>query len=151
MSTARRMVHAGLLILIGLGVPLPVRAADDQASVQKELIALEGTRREAIRRHDFARLEQIYDPAFVAVAGNGQIIDRTQLFAVFRRADPSVTYATTEAQVHVSGTTAVFIGRLPARAATGDTLSDARFSHVFVKRGREWRCIAGQSTPVAGR
>ena len=140
---------AGSAIVAAAGLALAA-SADDRA-VEKELIALEGTRREAIRRHDFARLEQIYDPTFVAVAGNGQIIDRAQLFAVFRRADPSVTYATSEARVQVSGATAVFIGRLTARSASGDTLSDARFSHVFVKRGREWRCIAGQSTPVAGR
>jgi ketosteroid isomerase-like protein len=130
---------------------LAIAAFADGPGGQKELIALEGTRREAIRRHDFTRLEQIYDPAFVAVAGNGQIIDRAQLFAVFRQADPAITYATSEPQVHVSGPTAVFIGRLIARSASGDTLSDARFSHVFVKRGREWRCIAGQSTPVTGR
>ncbi len=135
-----------LLVTLSTGM---AGAAADPAQAQKELLALEGTRREAIRRHDFARLEQIYAPEFVAVAGNGQIIDRAQLFAVFRRADPTITYATSEAQVHVSGETAVFIGRLTARSAAGDTLSDARFSHVFIRRGKEWRCIAGQSTPVA--
>jgi ketosteroid isomerase-like protein len=145
----RAAATAACAILAASGLAIAV-FADDRA-VEKELIALEGTRREAIRRHDFTRLEQIYDPAFVAVAGNGQIIDRAQLFAVFRRADPSITYATSEAQVHVSGATAIFIGRLIARSASGDTVSDARFSHVFVKSGREWRCIAGQSTPVAGR
>lgn len=146
MNPVRRMV-AMVLLAIGAAVSL-AGAAEAPVAVQKELIALEGTRREAIRRHDFTRLEQIYDPAFVAVAGNGRIIDRAQLFAVFRQADPTVTYTTTEAQVHMTGSTVIFIGRLTARSAQGDTLSDARFSHVFIKQGKDWRCIAGQSTPV---
>jgi ketosteroid isomerase-like protein len=148
MTAAGRWILIGLAVLLIGAVP-HARAAENPAVVEKELIALEGARREAIRRQDFARLEQIYAPEFVAVAGDGQIIDRAQLFAAFRRADPTVTYASTEPRVRISGETAIFIGRLTARTAAGDTLSDARFSHVFVRRGKDWRCIAGQSTPVA--
>lgn len=132
------------ILLVLLLLTLPGLAAADP---KKELLALEETRREAIRKQDFATLERIYAPDFVAVAGNGQVIDRDQLFTVFRRNDPTVAFTTDEVRVEVHGDTAIFIGRLTGRK-DGAVVSDGRFTHVFQRHGAEWRCVAGQSTPI---
>lgn len=135
-----------LLLLVALAVvATPCQASD----VAQELIGIEALRREAIKTGNFGALEQIYAPNFIAVAANGQIIDRTRLFAVFRQTDPSLVFSTDEAQVHASGSTAVFIGRLTARNSGGDLVFQSRFSHVFIHDGARWVCIAGQSTPIA--
>jgi hypothetical protein len=51
-------------------------------------------------------------------------------------------------RVVVHGESAVFYGRLVAATSAGATLFATRFSHVFVRRGGAWVCVAGQSTPI---
>jgi ketosteroid isomerase-like protein len=137
---------AGLLVVLAAFTTL-CRASD----LERELTSIEAVRREAIKAADFATLERIYAPEFVAIAGNGQVIDRARLFAVFKQTDPSLVFSTDEVQVHSSGNTAVFIGRLVARSNAGALVFQSRFSHVFVREGGRWLCIAGQSTPIASQ
>lgn len=118
------------------------------ADTESELTTLEEQRREAIRAKDFASLSRIYAPTFVAVAGNGQLIDRDQLFKVFAATDPTLSFKTDEIRVLAEGDTAVFFGRLSAYTPEGKVAFASRFSHVFVKQAGRWVCIAGQSTPL---
>lgn len=135
-----------LLLLIALTLhAMPCQASE----VEQELIRIEALRREAIIAGDFGTLERIYAPDFVAVAGNGQVIDRTRLFAVFRQTDPSLVFSTDEVKVQARGSTAVFFGRLVARSRSGTVVFQSRFSHVFIHDAGRWVCIAGQSTPIA--
>jgi ketosteroid isomerase-like protein len=122
---------------------------NSEASTESDLKDLEEQRREAIRTKDFATLSRIYAPGFLAVGGNGQVIDREQLFKLFSGTDPSLSFKTDEIRVLDQGDTAVFFGRLRAFAADGKALFATRFSHTFVKQGGKWVCIAGQSTPIA--
>jgi ketosteroid isomerase-like protein len=132
-----------LLVLLSCGF---ARAAF--ADTDSELRAIEESRRAAIGARDFTALEKIYSPDFVAVAGNGQLVDRATLFRVFGQADPSISFTTDEIRIVVDGDTAVFFGRLTGRTADGKTAFASRFSHVFVHRKGAWICIAGQSTPL---
>ena len=122
--------------------------AADTTQVENELKQLEETRRQAIKQGDEKTLDEIYADDFSAIAGNGQIINKAQLLAVFKRNDPTVAFTTDEISVRVFGDTVIFVGRLTGRAAGGDVVSASRFTHVFVKRAGKWRCIAGQSTPI---
>ena len=131
------------LVVIALLSVIRAVAADTDA----ELRAIEETRRAAIKAQDFVVLEKIYAPTFVAVAGNGQVIDRATLFDVFRRNDPALSFETDEIRIVSDGDTAVFFGRLTGRS--GDRIAfRSHFSHVFVRRNGGWQCIAGQSTPL---
>jgi ketosteroid isomerase-like protein len=132
------------IVLLALGC-----AGAAFAGTADELQQIEEQRREAIRAKDFATLARIYAPGFVAVAGNGQFVDRDRLFAVFAQTDPAIVFTTDEVRVVERGDSAVFFGRLVARRADGTLVSAGRFSHVFVRDGRGWVCIAGQSTPLA--
>lgn len=138
-----RCARAAIALLLSVSLVTPVRAG-----VEDELRAIEDQRREAIRSKDFARLAQIYAPSFRAVAGNGQLIDREQLFRMFASTDASMTFKTDEVQVVQQGDAAVFFGRLLAHTGDGKLAFASRFSHVFVRQGGQWVCIAGQSTPV---
>lgn len=115
---------------------------------EEELRALEEKRRAAIRAKDFATLSEIYAPSFLAVAGNGQMIDRARLFEVFANGDPGLSFATDEIRILDQGETAIFFGRLVASSAKGEPLFSSRFSHVFVRKDGKWHCVAGQSTPI---
>ena len=120
------------------------------AATEDELRALEERRREAIARRDFDALRQIYAPEFVAIAGNGAVIDRDRLFAAFRTTDPALQFATDEIRVLDLGDTAVFLGRLTARSGAA-TVASSRFSHTFVRKNGQWLCVFGQSTPLAAQ
>jgi ketosteroid isomerase-like protein len=134
-------IQAMLIALLAL----PGIAAADTAS---ELRELEESRRAAIQAQDFSVLEKIYAPTFVAVAANGQVIDRATLFGVFRRNDPTLRFSTDEIRIVDEGDTAIFIGRLTGRTAEGKVAFASRFSHVFVRRNGGWICVAGQATPL---
>lgn len=136
-----RLAPLALLLLS----TLPMRALAD---ADADLRSIEETRRAAIQAKDFSTLEKVYAPEFLAVAGNGQLIDRATLFKVFGNTDPSIRFATDEIRVLDSGDTAVFFGRLTGRTADGRTTFASRFTHVFVRRKGAWICISGQSTPL---
>jgi len=129
-------------------VTLALGAAMAQADTQSELRAIEKTRQAAIKSQNFATLQSIYSPDFLAVTADGQFVTRDQLFMVFRKSNAQLTFDTDEIRIVTSGNTAVFYGRLVARMADGNTAFASRFSHVFVKKNGAWICIAGQSTPL---
>lgn len=142
-ADARRMKTSTLALLFLSALPLAALA-----DANTDLRALEETRRAAIKAKDFPALEKIYAPDFLAVAGNGQIIDRATLFNVFGKADPTIAFTTDEIRVLDSGATAVFFGRLVGKTPDGHTAFASRFTHVFVRRKGAWVCISGQSTPL---
>jgi ketosteroid isomerase-like protein len=143
-TTSSRRAALVLPLLAMLALPATLRAA----TTEEELRALEDQRREAIRIQDFGTLGRIYAPEFVAVASNGQVMDRTQLFQMFARGSSAQKFSTDDIRVQDLGQTAVFIGRLTARAPTGEITFTTRFSHVFVKRDGLWKCVYGHSTPI---
>lgn len=143
LSSPRRFAALQLAVCAAL---LPALAA--AATAEEELRALEDQRQEAIRIQDFGTLGRIYAPEFIAVAANGQVVDRSQLFQIFAKGGSAQKFSTDEIRVLDLGETAVFIGRLVARAPTGVITYTTRFSHVFVRRDGHWLCVSGQSTPI---
>ncbi len=138
-----------LLLMVVCVMPTTVTAAvDDPAKVEAELRQIEESRRQAIKDGNEKVLDQIYADDFTAVAGNGQLINKSQLLAVFKRNDPSINFTTDEISVRVFDKTALFVGRLTGRSTRGELVSASRFTHVFVKREGKWRCVAGQATPL---
>lgn len=140
-----------ILALLSFGPHCYVSASsgDDTARIEAELKQIEETRRQAIKNGDEKILDQIYADDFTAIAGSGQIVNKQQLMAVFKRNDPAITFTTDEIHVRVFGSTALFTGRLVGRNDKGETTTASRFTHVFVQRDGRWQCVAGQSTPLA--
>jgi ketosteroid isomerase-like protein len=130
--------------LAAVTVPSPARAA----TAEEELTILEDQRSEAVRLKDYSALGRIYAPEFMAVAGNGQLIDRTALFRQFDQGGSALKFQTDEIRIQQHGDTAVFFGRLTGRAPTGEVATVSRFSHVYIRRDGRWWCVAGQSTPI---
>src|SRR5215510_7798335 len=125
-----------ILVLLSFGPHCYVSASwgDDAVRIEAELKQIEETRRQAIKNGDEKTLDQIYADDFSAIAGSGQIVNKQQLLAVFKRNDPSITFTTDEISVRVFGSTALFTGRLTGRSADGQVISSSRFTHVFLKR-----------------
>lgn len=141
--------HRRALVAVALATWACFAGTSFAATAEEELTALEDQRREAVRVKDFATLGRIYAPEFTAVAGNGELIDRTALFRLFEQGGSALRFETDEIRIQQHGDTAVFFGRLTGKAPTGETATVSRFSHVFIRREGRWVCVAGQSTPVA--
>jgi catechol 2,3-dioxygenase-like lactoylglutathione lyase family enzyme len=138
--------------MIGIGLVALVAALAGQAAmprdIDNELRALEERRRAAIAARDAATLDAIYADDFQGIAGNGAVVDKRALLGVLGRASTEVIWATTEIVVTPAGAdSALFAGRLTGTAPGGRVVSDARFTHLFVRRNGRWVCVAGQTTP----
>jgi ketosteroid isomerase-like protein len=138
----------GIVLFLSLGVTAATSQTTKQNKVEKDLRQIEESRREAIKNGDFKTLDRIYADDFSGIAGSGQIINKEQLFAVFRRNNPEVIFSTDEISVRVFKKTAIFSGRLTAKTADGKTVGASRFTHFFVRRDGRWQCIYGQSTAL---
>lgn len=140
------------LIVIGSSGPVYGARRDQVASVgraNREIRAIEDRRRTAIREGDVPALEAIYAADFQGILGNGDLVDRSGLLAIFKKAPADVVFETTEIAVRdIDSTTALFTGRLTGRNASGQVVSDSRFTHLFAERDGRWQCVAGQSTPM---
>lgn len=118
------------------------------AAPEDELLRLEAARREAIRLGDLKTLDEIYADDFVAVAGTGQLVTKAQLLEFFRGTDASLRFTASEVSARAFGDTGVVVGRLAARREDASLVSEARFTHVYVRRDGRFRFVAGQSTPI---
>lgn len=118
------------------------------ADTQSELRAIEKRREIAVQSQDFATLQTIYSPDFVAVTADGQFVNRDQLFMTYRKSNQKLSFDTDDIRIVVSGNTAVLYSRMVAKMDSGGTAFASRFSHVFTRKNGSWICIAGQSTPL---
>jgi ketosteroid isomerase-like protein len=143
-------MRAGLaLISAALAAAAPALHAQQAAgSPEDELLRVESARSDAIRRNDLKLLDEIYADDFAGVAGTGQLVTKSQLLEFFKKADPSLRFTTSEVSARAFGDTGVVVGRLAGRREDGSLVSEARFLHVYARRGGRWRFVAGQSTPI---
>lgn len=115
---------------------------------EDELLRVESARSEAIQRSDLKTLDEIYADDFVGVAGTGQLVTKPQLLEFFKHVDPSLRFTTSEVSARAFGESGIVVGRLAGRREDGSLVSEARFTHVYVRRDGRWRFVAGQSTPI---
>lgn len=114
---------------------------------ETELRQIEADRSKAIKAKDIATLDRIYAEDFSGVAASGRVVNKSQLFEVFKNTDPRLTFTVSELNVRVFRETAVVTGRLTATIETRP-LNISRFMHVYVKRRGRWQFVAGQATNI---
>lgn len=137
----------GVIFLLTAFISL-AQSQTKQSKAEQQLRQIEETRRAAIKDGDFKTLDTIYADDFSGIVGNGQILNKQQLFEIFKRSNPQIIFTTDEITVRVFKKTAIFSGRLTGRANDGKIVSASRFTHFFVKRGGRWQCVYGQSTAL---
>ena len=136
-----------------ISVALLLMAASPETAdpLVAEMQQVEWTRNAAIKAGDLAALEKLYAPEFKGIAGNGTIVDRPTLFAVFKgNAGGSITADSKilSARRVATGLVAVY-GRLRLVTADGMMVSDSHYLHIFRRKGQNWEMIEGAAVPVA--
>lgn len=113
----------------------------------EELIVLEKQRSEAIAKHDADFLNRIYADDFRGVTAIGYEVDKAKLLDVFKRDNPQVKFEIDQLQARVLGNAAVVQGRLTGKeVASGKTVHESKYMHVYMREGDQWRIVAGQGT-----
>jgi acetyl esterase/lipase len=124
--------------------------AESKKSVDeaRDLLIIEQKRGAAIVKHDMEFLHKLYADDFRGITATGYEVDKTRLMEVFKLDDPNTKFIIDEMQARVFENTAIITGRLTGRTAAGEIISRSKFIHVYLRRGGQWRIIAGQGTPV---
>lgn len=137
------MISIALLMMAASPEPIDPLITDMQQ--------VEWSRNAAIKAGDIAALESLYAPEFTGIAGNGTVVDRPTLLAVFKRnAGGGVTADSKilSARRLADGLVAVH-GRLRLITAAGATVSDSHYLHIFRRKRGHWEMIEGAAVPIA--
>jgi len=143
----------GALSTIALLFTVPVlRGQNNEAEAQRQVVATDERRADALRRNDGAPLRQIYadDYTFVTPAG----VIRSKADQINELASGRVRYEKLEVKertVRLYGDVAILLSRendgiLQAGQQVG---GDIRFTRVYKKFGTDWRVIATHGSIVA--
>lgn len=138
-------------MMIVIALLLAVAAPEAADPLVTEMQQVEWSRNAAIKAADMAELEKLYAPEFTGIAGNGTVVDRTTLLAVFKRNAGSGVTADSKilsARQFADGIVAVH-GRLRLVTPAGATVSDSHYLHIFRRNGARWEMIEGAAVPIA--
>ena len=116
----------------------------------EEIAALFAARAEALVRGDAGFFRRLLDEEFTYTNASGAVFDRAGYIEFYLESGRArwQSQEWDELAVRLVGGVAVATCRLHDRATFDGTELDARFrsTQVFVKRGGEWRYLAGQTT-----
>lgn len=143
------------VIMVALSsAPLALWAqAGDNTEVQRQIVATDERRADALRRNDGAPLRQIYADDYTLVTPAGVV--RSKVDQINELASGRVRYEKLEVNertVRVYGDVAILLSRendsiLQDSQQVG---GDIRFTRVYKKFGTEWRVIATHGS-IVGR
>ena len=137
------MISAALLLMAAH--PL---AADPLVS---EMQQVELSRNAAIKAGDLTALKKLSAPEFTGIAGNGSVVDRATLFAVFQRNAGGTLNADSQilSARRIGPDLVAVHGRLRLANPAGATLSDSHYLHIFRRKSDGWEMIEGAAVPIA--
>jgi ketosteroid isomerase-like protein len=119
-------------------------------SVHEEIAALFAARADALVRGDAGFFRRLLDEDFRYTNASGAVFDRAGYLEFYLESGRArwQSQAWDELDVRLVGDVAIATCRLHDRATFDGAELDARFrsTQVFVKRDREWRYVAGQTT-----
>ena len=133
-----------------IAVPAPSPIIPEQA--EREVLALEHARNEAIRTGDREALSRIYADDFVGVTTTGSIVDKESTLHVLASMDQRLSSTVEDLRVHFFCDTALVTGRmkLAERTLEGrDSSGTIWYTHVYVQQKGRWVLVAGQSSNVS--
>jgi ketosteroid isomerase-like protein len=140
-----------LILLAGLGSGSgPVlRGQSAAAPATGDVLALEEQWAGALRERNDVAFGKLLAEDLRHVGFEGQIVGKQEYMAFFRTGDWRYKeYALVAPQVTIEGCAAVVTGRVQRRIVVNgkETAGAFAFTHVWAKRGAEWRVIASQVT-----
>jgi ketosteroid isomerase-like protein len=126
-------------------------AADDEASVRVQILALEKAWNQAYKAGDVKALSAILDNSLVLVEDDGSLKTKSEFLATVKASTGNDEQVAPESlTVRVFGTTAISIGVLAVKEAKGGktVTHRERFIDTWIYKNGSWICIATDATPM---
>lgn len=125
-----------------------------QQAAERQLIALVEEWGRAARAADGRSLDRLFADDFSATTADGRLKSKKEYVADFvsgtRKID-TLTFDNFQVRVHGSTAALTHGGTLRGLQDGRDASGRYRWTHVFVRRGERWRCVATQATRLAAQ
>lgn len=143
---------AVLLLAAGVTACATSAATPSAASTEQQIRALEQEQAKAVIARDRGTIEKLFAPDFMIINPSGAVADRQELLDLLMGGTApyrSATYQTETVRVHAD--TVVSTGLetvVPNSGAQAGQPVQRRITHVWERRGGEWRLALRHATVV---
>lgn len=152
----RKQRVAVLMAMIALGATCLASAQDTQheseAEIQKEVLAIDNERYEAMQKKDMAALDRLHGDGLVFINTKGRMLNKAEYLEEIRSgALKFLSVETDEYTFCVYGDTVIMSGRAKSVVEYHGVVNKKprRFTSVFIKMQGQWRLVAHQATLIA--
>lgn len=154
MTTIR---SAALLAITAFGLIYGVRAQDTpkheaSAELQKEILAVDNERYEAMKNRDMAAMDRLHADGLVFINTKGRLLNKAEYLEEVRSGNLKfLSVDTDEYHFYVYGDTVIMNGRANSVVEYHGVVNKKprRFTSVFIKLQGQWKLVAHQATLIA--
>ena len=135
------------VVLLGLGFSAALHSQSATPASAGDILALEEQWATMLRDRNHEAFARLLAEDLRHVGFEGQIVGKQEYMAFFKAGDWKYSeYSLLSPQVTVEGCAAVVTGRVQRRIVVSgkETAGAFAFTHVWARRGGEWRVIASQ-------
>lgn len=125
-----------------------------QQASERQLIALVEEWGRAARAADRRTLDRLLADDFRATTADGRLKSKKEYIADFvsgERKINELSFNSFQVRVHGGAAALTHGGTLRGSEDGRDTSGRYRWTHIFVRRGARWRCVATQATRLAAQ
>lgn len=139
------------LCLAGVATSQTPGKQESAAEIQKEVIAADNARYEAMAKLDMAALDRLHGDEFIFVNTKGKMLNKAEYLEEIRSgALKFMSVNTDDYHFSIYGDTVVMNGRATSVVEYHGVVNKQprRFTSVFVKMQGQWRLVAHQATLI---
>jgi ketosteroid isomerase-like protein len=149
--------RAALLAIVVLGMICGTSAQDSakheaSAELQKEILAVDNERYDAMQKHDMAAMDRLHADGLVFINTKGRMLNKAEYLEEIRSGNLKfLSVDTDDYHFYVYGDTVIMSGRAKSVVEYHGVVNKKprRFTSVFIKLQGQWRLVAQQATLIA--
>jgi hypothetical protein len=149
--------RAALLAIVVVGVICGTSAQDSakheaSAELQKEILAVDNERYEAMQKRDMAAMDRLHADGLVFINTKGRMLNKAEYLEEIRSGNLKfLSVDTDDYHFYVYGDTVIMSGRAKSVVEYHGVVNKKprRFTSVFIKLQGQWRLVAHQATLIA--
>jgi hypothetical protein len=153
----KKLRDGALLAIIAWGVICGAFAQDStkheaDAQTQKEILAVDNERYEAMKNRDMAAMDRLHADGLVFINTKGRMLNKAEYLEEVRSgALKFLSVETDDYKFYMYGDTVIMSGRAKSVVEYHGVVNKKprRFTSVFIKMQGQWRLVAHQATLIA--
>jgi hypothetical protein len=125
---------------------------DSDAEIQKQILAVDNQRYEAMEKRDMAAMDRLHADGLVFINTKGRMLNKAEYLEEVRSGNLKfLSVETTDYHFGIYGDTVIMSGRANSVVEYHGVVNKKprRFTSVFIKLQGQWRLVAHQATLIA--